>query len=263
MPKVYYETQPELSLWFEEFLNRPDYGEFESLRNSGLKLSVFYAVAASEEDDADGEYKPAQKEVVVVKKVPPIFKANSKDDADIIISIDFGEWDALHQDEREVKLHTALSSIDVKVADNGDVKIKSKKPDVVAYSSTVRRYGVQTSSMQRLRELMSNTTQAAKAPVAAKPAKPAAPVAEAPRKKAPAVIAAPIEDGDDDDKPEVDDGPEEEPEQPPVRKTVPKAPAKPVAETDDEDNETEARPPVRRVKKQVDPDPEPADLDAD
>lgn len=125
-----------------------DLPEFEPLRD--LELVAMTKDKYNAEDELVFG-SPA----VDAKVVPEIWKATFTSDTDYLLLVDGYTWEKADASEQETLVHTLLMKIDVQETDKG-TKLKIRKPDIVAFSTTARRYGTRLHEADTLQRILQN-----------------------------------------------------------------------------------------------------------
>ena len=124
--------------------------EFAAIRETAIMPLMKIKMGKDTEELV--EAKPA----FDTKKVPDLYRAISDDAAHFVVIIDMYVWNHCEAQEREALVHSALMRIDV-----NEEKQKIRKPDVVFYSATLRRYGQFDGSVRELRDILTSAGTAA------------------------------------------------------------------------------------------------------
>ena len=143
---VEYTVNQEMQKTLERLLKNPECTELVPLRKANLS----FLVAAICKTDKEDQPVATSGDVVVIRRVPKsdaIFM-----DGDYKIYIDDFRWSECDPKKQEALLHHALSTIVVE--DNGEdgIKLSKRKPDVVAFLTTIERFGCWNDPLLQMRE---------------------------------------------------------------------------------------------------------------
>ena len=134
----------EFGAFYDELLNSGGSTEFH-LFDQNVQLKVVYKFKM----DANDQVVAAGGPLVAIKKVSGHF-VPLLDGTTHVVVVDKHPWDGGQQSRKKAALHNALMSIVVIQDDSGNIKVKARKPDIVCYRETVRRYGPWSESLELL-----------------------------------------------------------------------------------------------------------------
>ena len=95
--------------------------------------------------DKNGDFVKAQKLRSKLVRVNDLYK--TKDGPDFYIIVDGAFWNNGEPKIREQIICFALDHLDPEITGNGELKLKKREPDIVEFSSNVRRFGAYTDEL--------------------------------------------------------------------------------------------------------------------
>jgi hypothetical protein len=155
--------------------------EFQAIRNHHVRFLGCF----KEKTNTDGETVSAGPPVDV-KKIGPLHAVFIT--SHFIIVVDKSRWQVSSEIQKKAMLHHALMTIEVNPGSDGELKFKSRDPDVVEFTTTVERYGAWSEPLLQFREVFMRAgehaaEQTAAVVTAAAAPEPVAAGAEAPRRR--------------------------------------------------------------------------------
>lgn len=146
MPTEYVVDQ-EIADAVTAMLGELHYTEFNLIREHEVKIEVRSCVRV----DKNGENAKPKAEPVQVKRVSDADKTVVN--TDYIIIVDNSAWVEANEIRREAIIHRALMKIDIECGE-GDIKLKTRKPNVVEFTETIARFGAYHETLLNMREAM-------------------------------------------------------------------------------------------------------------
>jgi hypothetical protein len=130
-----------LSAQVEAMIMDTSLSELGPLRTSGLKIGACFKSKL-----VDGEAKPAGAPIDL-KKFPTLWKlfAQPTEEYEYVLVIDQYAWDSASQTAQKAFIHKGLMSIEI--TEGGS---KTRKPDVMEFSQTVKRFGPYSQTLEDL-----------------------------------------------------------------------------------------------------------------
>lgn len=142
-----YEDNHEFTKAVQSMLADKTLTEFIPLREQNIKLFALLSIRT----DAQGEHVEAKGTPIVCKKIPPHFEVLTK--GQYLIIGDYYFWTHANEIAQQAALHRALMQIEIeKDEEKKTVKLKSRKPDVQEFSTTVARFGAWNDALLGFRE---------------------------------------------------------------------------------------------------------------
>lgn len=125
--------------------------EFSALRVGRVSVKAWLKTKV----DAEGEPVQVAGSPVKLRKLDQLARAMSSDDVpvDYTLSVDGYRW-VNFPAEREPLVHFGLMHAFVEQDDEGNVKRKTRKPDVVGFTETFSRFGAWNSVFSQVAELL-------------------------------------------------------------------------------------------------------------
>lgn len=152
MPTVTeYDTDSALTQLVNEMVSNQTYGEFKSLRDNEVVILACYA---DRQDKESGEPKPVSGGPVKLLKVPPVYRPFMKHKPHYILLVDKNAWAEMQDVERQARIHQVIWQVEASPSDDGEIKLKSRKPDIVTNLVTARRFGSWNKPMSDLYEYL-------------------------------------------------------------------------------------------------------------
>lgn len=133
-------------------LDPETYPEFAAIINNQVKVGCCLKV----QTDKEGELKECKTEPVLTKRIGQAERLYSQVDA--ILIVDAYAWQTGGADHMKALLHRGLMRLDVEVKD-GNVKTKTRKPDIVEHSQTVKRFAQDCVSFEALAEIVPSVSE--------------------------------------------------------------------------------------------------------
>lgn len=120
--------------------------DFNALRDTDVAIGCCFRIKLNKDDEmvASG---PASD----LKRVSPLMRAFFS--FDFVVVVDQYVWNNVSGVAQNAMLHSALMRAQVEVAGQG-TKIRMRKPDVVEFSQTLRRFGLYKEECVNLRDLL-------------------------------------------------------------------------------------------------------------
>jgi hypothetical protein len=114
-------------------LDPEQYPEFAAISQNSIKIGCCLRMRTNKE----GELQECKGEPVVTKRIGAAERLYSQVDA--IIIVDAYTWQSGNERQALALLHRGLSRLQIE-SEDGVAKCKARKPDVVEYSGTVKRF---------------------------------------------------------------------------------------------------------------------------
>jgi hypothetical protein len=146
MPTEYVEDK-EMTDAVVEMLGELSYTEFNLIREHEVKIEVRSCVRV----DKNGENAKPKADSVAVKRISDADKTVV--DTDYIFIVDNSAWAEANELQRSAIIHKGLMKIEIE-ADEGGIKFKTKKPNVVEFTATISRFGAYTEPMLVMQEAL-------------------------------------------------------------------------------------------------------------
>jgi hypothetical protein len=146
MPTEYVENQ-EMADAVTDALGELAYTEFNPIREHEVKIEIRSCVRV----DAKGENAKPKDEPIALKKVGEVER--SIVDTDYILIVDNSAWEEANETQRKAIIHRGLMKINIE-AEDGKIKVGTRKPDVVEFTETIMRFGAYRERILNLREAM-------------------------------------------------------------------------------------------------------------
>jgi Putative phage metallopeptidase len=135
-----YDVSKEFSDAVEDMLSDAEVTEFNPIREQDLKIFSLLEIR----ENNKGEPLKVEGPPIVCRKIPPVYKALCNGQYVVVGNHDW--WNHANELQQKAALHHALMSINVEIEDGEQegekiVKLSKRKPDVVAHTETISRYG--------------------------------------------------------------------------------------------------------------------------
>ncbi len=135
-----YEVSKEFSDAVEDMLSNTELPEFNPIREQDLKIFSLLEIR----ENNKGEALKIEGPPITCRKIPPVYKVLCGGQYVVVGNHDW--WNHANEVQQKAALHHALMSINIEVEDGEQpgekiVKLSKRKPDVVAYTSTISHFG--------------------------------------------------------------------------------------------------------------------------
>jgi hypothetical protein len=142
-----YEDNKEFNDAIEDLLARKDLPELNPIRE--LEVIIFALLCIR--TNADGDHIEGKGDPILCRKIPPPFQVLTN--GHYLVIADYYFWNHTDDRQKEAALYHALMQIEVeKPEGDGNIKLKTRKPDIRVFPSEVIRYGAHSNALLELRE---------------------------------------------------------------------------------------------------------------
>lgn len=154
---THYEESAQLNTIVQRLIDSLD--EFADLRD----LRITPLIIEKTKKDKEGNEETVEgKPAISAKKVPPLFYHMTGGDragTQYVLLFDKYCWNKMDTDERDANVHSMLCMLDPQSKQNGDLVLKMKKPDVVTFKATLRRFGCFDAEMDLVRQTLEDSSR--------------------------------------------------------------------------------------------------------
>jgi hypothetical protein len=146
-----YELDEGLTAKIQSLIDNPELAEFSLLRQFAIKVEGCLKVRL----DKHGEPLPSKGKKVEVKKTPAVFSLLVQ--PQYVVVVDYGFWidQMVSEVHKKALLHHALMQLNVEPTTDGK-KLGIRKPDVIEFAATAKRYGAWTSELATFRQILAD-----------------------------------------------------------------------------------------------------------
>lgn len=129
--------------------------DFHEVDNEGVRVSACFRIKHNKDDELVASGAPSD-----LKKISPMMQAFVSHD--YVVVIDQYVWNHSSTTMQQALLHSALMRLHIAPNDAGtEIKVKTRKPDVIEFSQTLRRYGLYKEEAINLRDILASAAQTA------------------------------------------------------------------------------------------------------
>jgi hypothetical protein len=130
-----YEVNAQFASDVQAVLAKRIYTEFSQIREQEIKILTEICTRTNE----DGEHLECKGNPITCRKIPPQFQTLT--DGHYLVVGDYYFWTHASDDQKNAAIHRALSAIDVGLDKKGRIKLKTKKPEIQEFRTTITRFG--------------------------------------------------------------------------------------------------------------------------
>jgi hypothetical protein len=130
-----YEVNDQFAKDLAVVLSDTGFREFNAIREQELKVLAVICTRTK----ANGEYIEPKGIAITCKRVPPVYQLLTN--AHYLVVCDYYFWTHAPDREKTAALHHALSAISVERTKKGVIKLKTRKPEIQVFRSTLTRFG--------------------------------------------------------------------------------------------------------------------------